>query len=128
MIVLSEWTGTPVTRKVEKKGEELEDSKGEMISGQNKTFKDQGKHQCLRVEKDSLLKDKEVEIIKIMNCKRRLKGRIETENSSQRKEVEHIETIAMAEMKEISEIRQMSDMRKDTEKKKQKIITKMKET
>ena len=71
MIVLSESTGTLATKKVEKKVVELEDSKGEMISGQNKISKDQGRYHYLKViDRDSSHKDKEVEIIKIVTDKR----------------------------------------------------------
>ena len=67
MIVLSESTGTLATKKVEKKVVELEDSKGEMISGQNKISKD---HYLKVIGRDSSHKDKEVEIIKIVTDKR----------------------------------------------------------
>jgi hypothetical protein len=116
MIALSESTGTLATRKVEKKVEELEDSRGEMISGQNKTFRDQGKYHFLKViEKGSLHRDKEVEIIK-------LKDMIETESISKQKAVDLMETIEMGEMKEIAV---MSKARIDIEKKKLDILTKV---
>lgn len=71
MIALSESTGMLATSRVERKGEELEDSKREMISEQNKISKDQGKYHYLKViGRDSSHKDKEVEIIKIMTDKR----------------------------------------------------------
>ena len=91
-----------------------------MISGQNKISKD---HYLKVIGRDSSHKDKEVEIIKIVTDKRQVKGRIEIQDSSQQKEVNLIETKEMVETKEMAD---MSEARKDIEKKQLK-ITKMEE-
>lgn len=57
-------------RKVEKKGEELEDSRGGMILGPKKIFRDLEKYQSLRNGKNSLLKDKGQDRQEILTNKR----------------------------------------------------------